>query len=291
MDDRLKTAILILKGLLEGAYLTDSGGRIVFWNRSAVAITGFEPSEVTGVRCGEGILMHIDSGGTSMCSSDCPVRSSAGGRECERFGYIRHKKGYRVPVRLRGFPLITSAGEVYGTVQVFTEASSGDGGEIEELRDQAFRDPLTGLYNRRFLEENLSLRISEAGRYSSSAGVIFLDLDGFKSVNDTWGHAAGDRLLQAVSGTLEKNLRTSDVAGRWGGDEFMVIIPGADLSSLEKTSEKLRNLIKNTSVPCPGGRAGVSVSAGVSVIEKSDTPERLLERVDRLLYTGKKRRG
>ena len=101
----------------------------------------------------------------------------------------------------------------------------------KELREQAIRDPLTGLFNRRFMEESMNNEVARARRGNSNLGVIMLDLDKFKQLNDTHGHEAGDAMLRAVARLLLENIRAGDVACRFGGDEFVILMPGASLDA------------------------------------------------------------
>jgi diguanylate cyclase (GGDEF)-like protein len=158
-----------------------------------------------------------------------------------------------------------------------------------ELREQAIRDPLTGLFNRRFLEESMSFEVARAHRRHSSLGVLMLDMDRFKELNDNFGHLAGDSLLRAVAQALLSNIRAGDVACRFGGDEFIVLMPGADLDDVTRRGHQLCTLLNSLSLeyehvqlPHPGCSMGVAVYPGNGV-----TGAELLRSVDLSLYRDK----
>lgn len=146
----------------------------------------------------------------------------------------------------------------------------------ELLSDQAVRDPLTRLFNRRYMEE--SLRRELAVRAQRAVGVIMIDIDHFKKFNTKFTHDGGDELLRAFAGFLEKNVRSGDVACRYGGEEFMLILPGASLEATAHRAEKMRRdikLLKVTHNSRPLGR--ITLSLGVAVSSPNSTAEDVLE--------------
>ncbi len=116
----------------------------------------------------------------------------------------------------------------------------------ESLRQQATRDPLTGLFNRRYLEETLEREVARVTRALRPLGVIMLDLDHFKHFNDTFGHAAGDTLLEALGALLKANVRGEDIACRYGGEEFLLILPEAPLGVTQARANRLREAVKHS---------------------------------------------
>jgi diguanylate cyclase (GGDEF)-like protein len=159
----------------------------------------------------------------------------------------------------------------------------------ETLRQQAIRDPLTNLFNRRYMEESLDRELSRAARHGSSLGVIMLDIDHFKPVNDTFGHAAGDTLLRAIGALLLTHTRAEDIACRYGGEEFTVILPDSSLEDTWRRAEQLRVAIRRLRVRYGGEPLdAVTVSAGVaSYPEHGAVPEALLRAADLALYQAK----
>jgi diguanylate cyclase (GGDEF)-like protein len=158
------------------------------------------------------------------------------------------------------------------------------------LRSQSIRDPLTGLYNRRYLEEMLERETRRAVRAEHGLGVLMLDLDHFKSFNDTYGHDAGDTVLRETAAFLLKSVRAEDIVCRFGGEEFIVILPLADLSVTQARAERIRSKIRELQVLHQGLSLGmVTVSVGVAELPQHGTsPKVLIEAADAALYRAKK---
>jgi diguanylate cyclase (GGDEF)-like protein/PAS domain S-box-containing protein len=160
----------------------------------------------------------------------------------------------------------------------------------EALRTQSIKDPLTGLYNRRFLTETLDREIRRAVRAEQSLGILMLDLDHFKKFNDTYGHDAGDTVLREAASFLTKSIRIEDVVCRFGGEEFVVILPTADLNASHARAERIRSKIRELAVLHQGQSLGmITVSIGVSALpEHGTSPKELLDAADAALYRAKR---
>jgi diguanylate cyclase (GGDEF)-like protein len=150
-------------------------------------------------------------------------------------------------------------------------------------------DPVTGLRNRRYVSEFLSVEVLRAVRYHTPLAVLLLDLDHFKRVNDTHGHRVGDAVLQVVADTLRASLRATDLAGRYGGEEFLVVLPQTDLAGGAVLAERVRVAIEETAIDVAADTAlSVTVSVGVAALEgAAQTVEQLVERADAALYAAK----
>jgi diguanylate cyclase (GGDEF)-like protein len=159
----------------------------------------------------------------------------------------------------------------------------------ETLRSQSIRDPLTGLFNRRFMEESLELELRRAARNQRPLGVIMIDLDHFKHFNDTFGHEAGDTLLRELGSLLQNNIRGEDIACRYGGEEFTLILPEGSFEITRQRADFLREAIKHIDVQHRGQPLGrITASMGVAVFpEHGRTGKSLLESADAALYRSK----
>ena len=158
----------------------------------------------------------------------------------------------------------------------------------DQLRDQAVRDALTGLYNRRFLHEALPGEMARARRQGSPIGVILMDIDHFKSVNDAYGHAAGDEVLRALAGLLRHYVRDSDIACRFGGEEFLLVLGGADLEASVRRARQLRQACAQVVVMYQGQQIEVTISLGVAVYPlHGENMDEVLDNADRALYRSK----
>ena len=153
----------------------------------------------------------------------------------------------------------------------------------EILHDWATTDPLTGLANRRAAEAGLEREIAYAQRYHQPLSVIIADLDHFKDVNDTHGHAHGDRVLREVTARLQARVRDSDLTARWGGEELLVVAPGIDLREATALAERCRRALAEE----PVAGLGITATLGVAEFTPEDDRDSLLARADRQLYAGK----
>ncbi len=159
----------------------------------------------------------------------------------------------------------------------------------QELRQQAIRDPLTNLFNRRFLEEFLEHEINRARRSQYKVGVIMFDVDHFKEVNDGFGHEAGDTVLREIGRLALSSIRKGDVACRYGGDEFLLVLPESSLTMGLQRAEELRERVRHLQWEFQGERlAGITLSLGVAESpSQGDTRVELLQSVDWALYRAK----
>jgi diguanylate cyclase (GGDEF)-like protein len=160
----------------------------------------------------------------------------------------------------------------------------------EALRTQSIKDPLTGLYNRRYLTEILDREIRRAVRSEQSLGILMLDLDHFKTFNDTYGHDAGDAVLRETASFLSKSIRVEDIVCRFGGEEFVVILPTADLNAAHARAERIRSKLRELTVLHQGQSLGmITVSVGVAALPQHGTsPQKLLDAADAALYRAKR---
>lgn len=158
-----------------------------------------------------------------------------------------------------------------------------------QLREQAIRDPLTGLFNRRYLEETLSRELARAARGGTSLGICMADIDRFKSFNDQHGHQAGDLILKMLAEILSSFSRAEDVVCRYGGEEFLILLPGADMDVTMRRAEDWRRAFEQTKLEFEGESFSTTLSLGVAVFpQHGATSDELLKRVDEALYLSKR---
>jgi diguanylate cyclase (GGDEF)-like protein len=161
---------------------------------------------------------------------------------------------------------------------------------IVELEARADIDPLLDILNRRGFERELARAIAHVGRYATPAALLFIDLDGFKPVNDRHGHAAGDRLLKAVAAELNRHVRASDVVGRLGGDEFGVVMWHVAPALAAAKALELERLVERIAFPADGVRVSVGASVGIVPLAAGLTPLALIDSADRAMYARKRQR-
>lgn len=280
----------LIDGLNDGVYFVDLERRITFWNRAAERITGFSRQDVLGHLCPDNFLRHVDETGRALCSDGCPLTATClDGQSRQARIFLHHKEGHRIPVLVKAAPIRDPEGVIVGAVEIFTDESSRIESirRVEELEQIAFLDPLTGVGNRRFCEHVLDQRIAEFLRHDWPFGVLFLDVDNFKSVNDVHGHDVGDMVLETVSRTLTHGIRSADFVGRLGGDEFVVVAVRSDLEGLKIAAERLRMAVAASEAQGPLGAVSVTVSVGATMARSGDDVATLLKRADDLMYRSK----
>ena len=161
--------------------------------------------------------------------------------------------------------------------------------ELEEnnevLYKKAITDALTGVYNREFMKEFLSKKIEEAKRYDFPLSIAMIDIDFFKKINDTYGHLTGDCILKELSNLMQENFRGSDTIIRYGGEEFLIIMPFTNLDNAYKKLEKFRKIVENYSF-CGKQKLHITISVGLAELENENMNE-LIQKADENLYKAK----
>ncbi len=281
----------IVENLHDGLYFVDRNRVISYWNKAAERISGFTAAEVVGRPCSDNILTHIDSDGNNLCLGMCPIAETiADGQPREAEVYMHHKDGHRVPVSIRVTTLTDNDGTIAGGIELFTDISNQAAYAllVKELEKLALLDTLTKLANRNYIEREMQSRFEEKARFNVPFGILFMDIDNFKEVNDTFGHNAGDKILKLVANTFIANARPFDLYGRWGGEEFIGIIRNIDTEDLNLLGNRLRSLIEKSYIVHEGTILTVTVSIGATLVRDNDTIDGLIQRADSLLYKSKK---
>lgn len=163
--------------------------------------------------------------------------------------------------------------------------------ELDRTRREAHTDPVSGVFNRKAFDDKLLLLIGMFKREGDPFTLILLDVDHFKWINDTHGHQSGDNVIGQLGVTLSKSLREIDFVARYGGDEFVVLLPHADLETGRQIAQRLHTAVNrgNFGLSRKGDEAAVTVSMGAATVQSHDTPQTIFERVDRALYESKSR--
>ena len=293
MPEDLKFYKNLVDNLHDGVYFVNRDRIITYWNKGAERISGYKGTEVIGRSCRDNLLNHVNTEGLQLCQDHCPLAGCMeDGKPREADVFLHHADGYRVPVLVRTAPLRDAQGNITGSVETFSRDNGvmGVHQELRELRHSVVTDKLTGVGNRRYLDARLRSAISELTfEKDLSTGLLMMDIDHLKSINDMHGHEIGDRVLRMVAATLEHNLRNNDVLGRWGGDEFLIILYGlVSTQWLSAIAETLSMLVESSRLDLEKASLSVTVSTGAVLLLPEEPPEAAFRRVDELMYQSKK---
>lgn len=280
----------LLDNLHDGVYYVDAQRRINYWNKGAERLTGYSREKMVGCFCFDNLLDHVTEDGKHLCIDGCPLLDTiqdSQPREAEV--HLRHADGHRVPVVIRTNPILDENQNVVGAVEVFSnnQPMFRMRRRVDELEQDVLRDPLTGLGNRAFLQMKIGSALNEFRSHHLPFGVLFLDIDHFKSVNDTHGHNAGDLVIQNVAKTLASHVRNTDFCGRWSGDEFVALLLDVDLELLTRIADKLRAMVASSIVQFGDVKIHVTASVGAAAAREVDIVESLIERADAQMYASK----
>jgi len=282
----------IIDNLHDGVYFVDRDRVITYWNKGAERITGYTAQQAIGAACRENMLNHVTSDGVQLCLNNCPlaaVMEDGIPRETEVF--VHHADGHRLPVVLRATALRNRTGEIIGAVESFSNNAPviNTRRRLSEMQQIAHTDPLTTLGNRLHLQGRLHAAIADLKHLQSTAGLLFMDIDHFKNVNDTYGHLVGDKVLCMVANTFRFVLRATDTIGRWGGEEFVAILYDiSDKMTLFEIAEKVRKMIEASRLDEVSQSLSVTISIGATCLSANDTPESIISRADALMYQSKR---
>jgi len=262
-------------------------GTIVSWNPGAERLYGYSAAEAIGQPISLLVPAAHPDGVPEILAR---VRA---GERVTNYETIRVRKdGTLVDVSLTVSPIRDASGSVVGASTIARDIGARLRYQ-DQLRYLADHDALTGVRNRRRFEQDVAEQVARSRRYGEPAALLILDLDGFKVINDTHGHKAGDRALQAVCAALRTRLRQTDMIARMGGDEFAVLLPYANASHAARVAEDLRRVVADCRIELADHEPlRVSASIGLSLIEldKPLPDDAVFIEADRAMYQDKRRR-
>ncbi len=272
-----------------GAIECDRDGRIIDANSTALHLFGSDQAELEGTRLAwwmvidrpmqqavSGAHQSVEEAGSeALFGAQSPVYCSA-----------RRVDGTQFPARLDWSPLSGDSGERRGTACLITDITELRAAQ-RQLQQLADTDALTGALNRRRFLDVAREEMDRMARYGRDAALVLFDLDRFKAVNDTWGHAAGDDALRGFAAVVDVQRRISDAFGRWGGEEFVALLPEASAEAATAFAERVREELEKAPLTARAAEVRLTVSAGVTQLRVSDGIEAAIRRADRALYRAK----
>jgi len=279
----------LLDHSFDGIYFVDSERKILYWNKGAEEISGYRDGNVIGFYCYDHILQHTNKNGKNLCLDGCPLVEAIKEDHPVRIKfYLHHRSGKRVPVESQVSPVKNVEGDTIGAIATFRDVVAYEALEKanSKIKKLIGIDPLTRIANRRRVFETLKHEMIRSQRYHTGLSLIMVDIDHFKKVNDRYGHLVGDRVLKVVAKILKRYTRKSDLVGRYGGEEFLLILPQSNRKQATIVAEKLRTAI--SSYKFKGISDPLHASFGVTVLKRTDDLDGLVARVDDALYRAKK---
>jgi diguanylate cyclase (GGDEF)-like protein/putative nucleotidyltransferase with HDIG domain/PAS domain S-box-containing protein len=283
--------LYLLESLYDGFYLVDADMRFVIWNRGAEKLLAREAHDMLGQVWTCSLLGYADKLGENLNEKDIPMKQAVETRiPTTQNVQIEAGDGRWIDVEMQSVPLIDAEGRLHGVAEIFRDLSRNSlrPREYRDLKLAASRDSLTSLVNRGELEIQLALMLHEQkGKTADPFCVIFADVDYFKAINDSFGHAVGDQVLVDVANYFRHEVYSGDLVARYGGEEFVIVCPGTALEQGIKRAERLRLAIMNGQI---GGNDELKVTAsfGVTQVEEGDSVEEVLRRADCAVYNAKK---
>ena len=253
---------ITLNSIGDGVVTTDKHGRITMLNRVAQEITGWDEQESEAMDFPDVFQLQSEETGKRVDDPVAKVMQTGNIIGLANHTVLINKQGNAIPIADSAAPIKDGQGNIFGVVMVFRDVSQ-DRKQQEQILYLSYHDALTGLYNRRFIMEELK-RLNTARQLPLA--VIIGDVNGLKITNDAFGHGAGDELLKKVSDALKASCREEDVIARWGGDEFLILLPKTPVKAAQTIIQRMKNHFDRKS----NGVMPVSVSLGYAVKETKD---------------------
>jgi len=279
----------LLENMYDAVVFVDAAGRVIQWNRGAERLTGIAGTTICGRHWTPRVLRMADEKGTPLAAEDCPVAVALhSGVQSLRRLTIQGRTGRSVAVDTHAIPVISAEGMMHGAVLLLHDVSSEMTLEqrCQVLYEKATKDALTQVANRAEFDRVHAMFVDAHRQQNVPCSLMICDLDRFKQVNDTYGHQAGDEVIQCLASLLKSFCRPGDLVARYGGEEFVVLCADCDNASAARRADQIRESLARLPQAKMDGRS-VTVSFGVTEVQSGDTPETMLRRADRALLMAK----
>lgn len=279
----------LIEAMRDGVVFVDVQAKITLWNKGAEQITGISRGAATGRTFAPSLLEMCSNGKRRIHDGSCPVaRVLRTSSQIRQRLMILGRQGKLVPIDLHAIPVIGRDGAILGATILLHDAESEASLEerCEALHAEVTRDPLTKVANRAEFDRMQALFIEAHQQAHHPCSLIMIDIDHFKSINDTYGHQAGDEAIIAVAGLLSSMCRTGDLVARYGGEEFAVLCADCNNAHAARRAEEIRRKLAETPQSQLGDKR-ITASFGVTELQAGDNSETMLRRADRALLMAK----
>ena len=281
----------LLEHMYDAVVCVDANMRIILWNHGAERLTGIPAASIVHSPWPAGYLGMWDEKGGRGAAHDCPLAGSIHSRvQSLRRLTVCGRSGRPTPVDAHAIPVAGDDGVLLGAVLLMHDASSEISLEqrCQNLYEKARLDPLTQVANRAEFDRVHTLFVAAHQQQRVPCSMLMCDIDHFKKVNDTYGHQAGDEVIQRLAALLKMAARPGDLVARYGGEEFVILLADCDNAKAARRADDIRVALGRTAQPKMQGRS-ITASFGVTEIQPGDTPETMLRRADRGLLEAKAR--
>jgi diguanylate cyclase (GGDEF)-like protein len=271
---------MIIKTMSDGILVTDLENRVIFSNPGALKVLGKTSVQIRGEQISKVLKEWRPEAGKAWVGDQQDIELEIGSPE-PQFYHLTISNLSRNSRSSTGQLLIMNNITDHKKIEIY-------------LKELAMTDPLTGMFNRRHFFSVAGLLLSQARRYKHPLSILIFDVDEFKHVNDTYGHAIGDQALKLLAECIKKTIRSSDVAARFGGDEFVILAPETDAFHAAKLGERLRLLVASQVISAQSSDIQFKISLGVAAFDlkiEISTIDTVLEQADRALYIAKQGGG
>jgi diguanylate cyclase (GGDEF)-like protein/putative nucleotidyltransferase with HDIG domain len=283
--------LYLLESMNDGFFLLNADLQFVVWNAGCERLLMRPAREMLGKTWSPTLLGYAGELGQSLPDGELPLQIAIAYERMHMGGVrMRRPNGTWAELEVQAVPLVNDQGKLLGVAELLKDQNGAPQlpADYRELKLAASRDALTGVANRGELESQLSVLLDHCHDSADAEpfSVIFLDVDFFKNVNDTFGHTVGDQVLVDVARLLQRESNSGELVARYGGEEFVLLCPAAKLEQAARRAERIRNTISTAKIGGLGNYR-VTVSLGVTQAERQDSLESVLKRADRALYMAK----
>lgn len=280
----------LLQSMHDGVAFVDLSERILVWNRGAEELTGLSMESLHHKRWQPQIIDMRDMEGNAVKPARCPLLACLKQPEEKtlRMTLTNRSQNQRIAINVHIMPAHDATGSSHGVIMILRDVSSEHNlkERVETLHTRATQDALTGVRNRAEFDRCLNELVGSHIESGEPLGLVICDIDHFKSINDTYGHQAGDAALVEFASLVTSHSRGNDLVARYGGEEFVLLCPGCDSDRAVRKADEIRQSLAAT--PQPALKyTSMTASFGVTELRVGDTPETMLKRADQALYNAK----